>query len=184
MAGRAANRSEGNGGRTMIRPDRIGHIVLKVRSLERSRPFYTQLLGLAVMKELPEVKMLFLASNRRDHHEIALAEVGERAGQPDAHAVGLAHFAFRLKSLDDLRDAYRELKEHNVPISFTVNHGVTRSIYFLDPDGNQLEVYADNSPEEIASMSNPYFGLDKLEFASDSPSMREAFEPMLARTEK
>ncbi|HLK86348.1 MAG TPA: VOC family protein [Candidatus Binataceae bacterium] len=168
----------------MIRPDRIGHIVLKVRSLERSRPFYTQLLGLEVMKELPEVKMLFLASNRRDHHEIALAEVGEHAGQPGAHDVGLAHFAFRLRSLEDLRDAYRELKEHNVPISFTVNHGVTRSIYFLDPDGNQLEVYADNSPEEIASMSNPYFGLDKLEFAPDAPSMREAFEPMLARAGK
>ena len=59
----------------MIHPDRIGHIVLKVRSLERSRPFYTEVLGLEVMKELPEVKMVFLASNRRDHHEIALAEV-------------------------------------------------------------------------------------------------------------
>ena len=165
----------------MIHPDRIGHIVLKVRSLERSRPFYTEILGLEVMKELPEVKMLFLASNRRDHHEIALAEVGERAGAPRPGDVGLAHCAFRLRSLEDLVEAYRELKRHNVPISFTVNHGVTRSIYFLDPDGNQLEVYADNPPEEIARMSDPYFGLDKLEFAPDEPSLREFFAPIMAR---
>ena len=95
----------------MIHPDRIGHIVLKVRSLKRSRPFYTEVLGLEVMKELPEVKMLFLASNRRDHHEIALAEVGEHAGAPKPGDVGLAHCAFRLKSLEDLHAAYREFKE-------------------------------------------------------------------------
>ncbi len=168
----------------MIHPDRIGHIVLKVRSLERSRPFYTEVLGLEVMKELPQVKMLFLASNRRDHHEIALAEVGESAGAPKPGDVGLAHCAFRLKSQEDLLAAYREFKQRGVPISFTVNHGVTRSIYFLDPDGNQLEVYVDNTPEEIAKMSNPYFGLDKLEFAADEPSLREYFAPVLAQTEK
>ena len=167
----------------MIHPDRIGHIVLKVRSLKRSRPFYTEVLGLEVMKELPEVRMLFLASNRRDHHEIALAEVGEHAGAPKPGDVGLAHCAFRLKSLEDLHAAYREFKERNVPISFTVNHGVTRSIYFLDPDGNQLEVYVDNSPEEIAQMSNPYFGLDKLDFASEEPALRDYFAPF-ARAEK
>ncbi|MGA7761994.1 MAG: VOC family protein [Candidatus Binataceae bacterium] len=168
----------------MIHPDRIGHIVLKVRSLERSRPFYTEVLGLEVMKELPQVKMLFLASNRRDHHEVALAEVGESAGAPKPGDVGLAHCAFRLKSQEDLLAAYREFKQRGVPISFTVNHGVTRSIYFLDPDGNQLEVYVDNTPEEIAKMSNPYFGLDKLEFAADEPSLREYFAPVLAQTEK
>ncbi len=168
----------------MIRPDRIGHIVLKVRSLERSRPFYTEVLGLEVMKELPEIKMVFLASNRRDHHEIALAEVGEGAGAPKPGDVGLAHCAFRLKSAEDLLAAYREFKQRGVPISFTVNHGVTRSIYFLDPDGNQLEVYVDNTPEEIAKMSDPYFGLDKLDFASDEPSLREYFAPFFARAQQ
>jgi catechol 2,3-dioxygenase len=168
----------------MIHTDRIGHIVLKVRSLARSLPFYTGILGLDVMKELPQVKMVFLASNRRDHHEIALAEVGEQAGAPKPGDVGLAHCAFRLKSLEDLRAAYREFKERGVPISFTVNHGVTRSIYFLDPDGNQLEVYVDNTPEEIAKMSDPYFGLDKLDFAPDEPSLRDYFAPVMARTER
>jgi catechol 2,3-dioxygenase len=159
----------------MIHPDRIGHIVIKVRSLERSRRFSTEVLGLELMKELPEAKMIFLASNRRDHHELALAEVGERAGAPHPSDIGLAHFAFRLKNMDDLRAAYRELKEHDVLISFTVNHGVTRSVYFLDPDGHQLEVYVDNPPEEIAKMSDPYCGLEKLDFAPEELGLRDYF---------
>jgi catechol 2,3-dioxygenase len=157
----------------MIHPDRIGHVVIKVRDLERSRRFYTEVLGLELMKELPEAKMIFLASNRRDHHELALAEVGQRASAPNPNDIGLSHFAFRLKNMDDLRAAYRELKEHDVPISFTVNHGMTQSIYFLDPDGNQLEVYVDNPLEEIAKMSDPYSGLEKLDFARGEPSMRD-----------
>jgi catechol 2,3-dioxygenase len=156
----------------MIHPDRIGHVVIKVRDLERSRRFYTEVLGLELMKQLPEVKMVFLASNRRDHHELALAEVGQGAGAPHPNDIGLSHFAFRLKNMEDLRDAYRELKEHDVPISFTVNHGVTRSVYFLDPDGYQLEVYVDNPPDEIAQMRDPYSGLEKLDFARGEPSLR------------
>ena len=85
---------------------------------------------------------------------------------------------------EDLLAAYREFKQHGVPISFTVNHGVTLSIYFLDPDGNQLEVYSDNPPEEIAKMSNPYFGLDKLDFAPDEPSLREYFARFFTHAEE
>jgi catechol 2,3-dioxygenase len=50
---------------------------------------------------------------------------------------------------------------------------MTQSIYFLDPDGNQLEVYVDNPLEEIAKMSDPYSGLEKLDFARGEPSMRD-----------
>lgn len=159
----------------MIRTDRIGHVVLKVHDIERSRRFYTEVLGLDIMRELPQLKMVFLASNRRDHHEIALAEVGPHAGAPRESDAGLAHIAFRLKGEEELRAAYREFKERDVPICFTVDHGVTKSVYFLDPDGNQLEVYCDNPPEEIAKMKDPYFGLDKLDFAPGEPSLMEYF---------
>lgn len=159
----------------MIRTDRIGHVVLKVRDLERSRRFYSEVLGLDIMQEMPQMKMVFLASNRRDHHEIALAEVGPNAGAPRDSDTGLAHVAFRLKTEDELRAAYREFKERGVPVSFTVNHGVTKSVYFLDPDGNQLEVYCDNPPEEIAKMKEPYNGMGKLDFAPSDPSLMDYF---------
>ena len=97
--------------------------------------------------------MAFLASHRRDHHEIGLMEVGEAAEPPKNLQVGLSHVAFRLGDEAALIKAYRELKERDVPISFTVHHGITKSVYFTDPDGNQLEVYCDVARDERAARS-------------------------------
>lgn len=157
----------------MIRPDRIAHVVLKVRELKRSKEFYTQILGLVPMGTLEKPRVLFLASNARDHHEIGLAEVGPDAENPKPGAVGVAHVAFRLKTEEELETAYRELKQREVPVTFTVNHGVSKSVYFLDPDGNELEVYVDNSPAEVGTFENPYAGAEKLDFAPDDPGLRE-----------
>ena len=162
----------------MIRPDRIGHVVIKVRDLERSRKFYSEVLGLRLMKELPELGAAFLASNGRDHHEIALFQVGPQAETPRANETGLMHIAFRLRNEEELRAAYQDLKARGVPISFTVNHGVSKSVYFRDPDGHELEVYCDNQPEEYARMPNAYLGMDKLDFAPDDPGLADIFAQM------
>jgi catechol 2,3-dioxygenase len=160
----------------MIKPERIGHVVIKVRDVERSKKFYTEVLGLQLMMDMPKLKMAFFASNGRDHHELACAEVGADAMGNQAKQIGLAHIAFRLNDEEHLRVAYREFKEKNVPIVFTVDHGITKSIYFRDPDGNQLEVYCDNPPEYIEKMkANKYGGMDKLDFTPDEPSLAEAF---------
>jgi len=160
----------------MIHPDRIGHVVIKVRELERSRKFYTEIMGLEVMMEMAEPKAAFFASHRRDHHELACFEVGKDAAGPQARQVGLAHIAFRLPDENQLRSAYKVLKDNHVPISFTVDHIITKSIYFSDPDGNQLEVYCDNPPEYIAAAKgNKYAGMKKLDFALDEPGIMEAF---------
>ncbi|HJY82351.1 MAG TPA: VOC family protein [Candidatus Binatia bacterium] len=157
----------------MIRPERIGHVVIKVRNLERSRKFYTEVLGMDVMMEIPAIRGVFLANNRRDHHEIALFEVGPEAAGLQAKQIGLAHIAFRLRNEAELQAAYKEFKEKDIPISFTVNHGVTKSVYFRDPDGHELEVYCDNPPEEIAKFPNSYLGMEKLDFAQDAPGLAD-----------
>jgi catechol 2,3-dioxygenase len=160
----------------MINPDRIGHVVLKVRDLERSRRFYSEVLGLDVMSETPN--MVFLASHRRDHHEIALLAMGDAAEAPRHLQVGLAHVAFRVSDEAELVKGYRELKERNVPISFTVHHGVAKSVYFLDPDGNQLEIYCDVPAEQRPKLPNDYMGMEKLDFAPDAPSFADAIQQM------
>lgn len=162
----------------MIRPERIAHVVIKVRDLQRSRKFYTEVLGMDIMMEAPQIRGVFLANNRRDHHELALIEIGPQAEGPRGNQVGLVHIAFRLRNEDELRAAYKELKEKDVPIAFTVNHGITKSVYFRDPDGNELEVYSDNPPEEIAKLPNSYMGIDKLEFAPDDPGLAEVMAQM------
>jgi catechol 2,3-dioxygenase len=149
--------------------------VIKVRDLERSRKFYTEVMGLQLMMENSQIRGAFFASNGRDHHEIACIEVGKDAEGQHEKQIGLMHIAFRLHNEEHLRAAYQKLKEQQVPIVFTVDHGITKSIYFRDPDGHQLEVYCDNPPEYIAKMrENRYMGMDKLDFAPDEPGLAEA----------
>lgn len=166
----------------MIKIERIAHVVIKVRSLEKSLDFYTRVLGLKVMGKI-EPSVVFLSTGR-DHHELGIAELGAEAPDSAFYQVGMEHFSFRLRDETDLLDAYKTLLDEKVEIAYTVNHGVTKSVYFYDPDGNQLEVYADNSPEEVASFENPYGGMEKLSFAPDQPSlmdsMTKAMESMAA----
>jgi catechol 2,3-dioxygenase len=163
----------------MIHPERIAHVVIKVRDLERSRKFYTEILGMQVMKYVPEIRAVFLSFNGRDHHEVALFEIGPQAEAAKMNQVGLLHFAFRMRSEEDLRAAYQEFKEKGVPLSFTVNHGVSKSIYFRDPDGNELEVYSDNDIAEIDSMiQNGYLGMEKLDFAKDDRGLADVLAEM------
>jgi catechol-2,3-dioxygenase len=49
--------------------------------------------------------------------------------------------AWQLENFDELQAAYRELKALGVPIESTIEHNVTRSVYFPDPDGNRVELY-------------------------------------------
>ena len=93
----------------------------------------------------------------------------------EAGGVGLSHLAFRLRDEAHLRAAYTDLKEHEVKIISAVNHGVTKSIYFRDPDGHMLEVYCDGLAEELAQFPDPYMGMGPLDFAKDAPDFMEAF---------
>lgn len=160
----------------MIATSRIGHLVVKVRDLDRSLDFYVGKLGLTLMNrsDMGGVHVAFLASGARDHHELGLVQIAPDAPDPSPAAVGMAHFAFRMNSHEELQAAYQELKDAGVPISFTVNHGVSDSVYFTDPDGNELEIYADNPPERFEHLPDAYSGTDKLEFAPQDNSIMNA----------
>ena len=162
----------------MIKPERLGHVVIKVADLARSRAFYTKVLGMQVMIDSSAAGLVFLSNNARDHHELALLEVGPGATQPESSALGLAHIAFRLQTHAQLQAAYLELKARGVPVSFTVKHGITDSVYFLDPDGHELEVYCDNPPETFRSMPNAYMGMEKLDFAADDPGLPDVLRKL------
>lgn len=125
----------------------LGHIVLYVRQLERSRRFYGDMLG---WRELP-VDLGgrgALFSSGRTHHEMLLLEVGPAAAPiPAGTRVGLYHFGLKVGETDDeLREALATLKEHDVKIVGATDHGVTHSLYIEDPDGNEIELYIDVQP--------------------------------------
>ena len=125
----------------------LGHAVLYVRDLERSRRFYGEILG------LPEIGPAFPGaaafSGGRTHHELLLIEVGADAQPiPAGRHVGLYHLGLKIGTTDDeLRAAVLELQAAGVTVAGASDHTVTHSLYIHDPDGNELELYIDVQPE-------------------------------------
>jgi catechol 2,3-dioxygenase len=128
----------------MIELNTIGHVHLKVTDLKRSVKFYTEALGFRVTERV--ANFVFLTVSNR-HHDLALQEVGHHAPRPAPHAIGLFHFAFELPDLRALADAYVRLREADVRITGAVDYGISKTIYFSDPDGNGLEFYVDTRHE-------------------------------------
>jgi catechol 2,3-dioxygenase len=135
-------------------PDRVGHVHLKVREVDRSVEFYTAVLGLSVTER--QGRYAFLSWGER-HHDVALQAIGEDPPGP-SRGVGLYHAAFEVPDADALAGVYRRLQERDVPVS-PVDHGISEALYFDDPDGNGLEVYRDtrDSPDEEWAGTNEQF---------------------------
>jgi catechol 2,3-dioxygenase len=124
----------------------LGHIVLYVSDLERSRRFYRDLLGWEEVGAAGTWAVAF--SSGRTHHELLLIGVGQEAAPiPDGPRVGLYHFGLKIGETDDeLRKAVDQLRASGVPILGMSDHQVTHSVYIADPDGNEIELYIDVQP--------------------------------------
>lgn len=128
----------------------LGHLVLYVRDLERSRRFYRDVLGWTeIAGDTPLSFPAAAFSSGRTHHELLLIEVGPNAAAvPEGRRVGLYHFGLKIGTTDDeLRAAVEQLKTAGVTIVGATDHGVTHSVYILDPDGSEIELFIDVQPE-------------------------------------
>ncbi|HEX2222345.1 MAG TPA: VOC family protein [Candidatus Limnocylindria bacterium] len=125
----------------MLNPVRVGHVVLKVRDLDRSLGFYRDLLGFRVAGAMSNV-MIFLTATGENHHDIGLLRVGDSAPSPLPTAVGLYHLAIQLPDWEAVKAAHAVLSERGL-LRGTADHGVSRSLYTVDPDGNEIELYCD-----------------------------------------
>ncbi|MFE2843347.1 VOC family protein [Streptomyces scopuliridis] len=150
----------------MASPMKLAHVVLWTRQVPRLRDWYLNVLQARVVHENPAAAFLTYDD---EHHRIAVTDpdgaaklAAEHAGGSEGlvgggtEAVelpvdlaslplhGLAHIAFAYGSLQDLLENYERLKEEGIRPTATINHGTTTSMYYADPDGNQIELQVDN----------------------------------------
>jgi len=144
----------------------LGHLVLYVRDASESARFYRDVLGWRQVLPAPgePVAGAAASSSGRTHHELLLIEVGQDAAAvPEGRRIGLYHFGLKVGDTDEeLRQAIANLEDAGVRIVGRSDHTVTHSVYLLDPDGNEVEIYIDvagvdwmNDHSLVASPTRP-----------------------------
>jgi catechol 2,3-dioxygenase len=117
-----------------------------VRKLDRSESFYREILDLTVTERYDSYRFLAFDAagperGERRHHDIALQGIGADAPGP-GRGVGLYHAAFEIDDAAGLGAVAERLEERGIEFA-PVDHGISKALYFDDPDGNGLEVYLD-----------------------------------------
>lgn len=123
----------------------LGHVVLNVTDIEKMANFYRDTLG---FHEIARRSGMAIFSSGRTHHEMLLLEIGGVPKRKHLPEPGLYHIGFKIgDGPETLKTAYRELLAKGVVIIGSADHHVTHSLSILDPDGNELELYADVSDD-------------------------------------
>jgi catechol-2,3-dioxygenase len=123
---------------------RLNHAVLYVRDAQRSAAFYEDALGFRRLPIGPEGfdRAVFLqAPGSSNDHDLGLFGIGDAARpSPAGHGtVGLYHLAWEVDTLDDLARLAATLSERSALVGAS-DHGTTKSLYAVDPDGIEFEV--------------------------------------------
>ena len=122
------------------RPMYLQHVNIYVRNAERSKQWYEDLLGLHTYEYRPGWAA-FMSADEEQSHEVALMQLGDDAPLQQKGQVGLNHMAWRLESLDDLKEFYQRIKSKGIKPEHISDHGISLGIYLRDPDGNGVEVF-------------------------------------------
>jgi catechol 2,3-dioxygenase-like lactoylglutathione lyase family enzyme len=132
--------SRSNGGTQRIVPSKFAHAVLRTNKFPQMVEWYKTVLQ---AEAVFENHMLAFMTYDEEHHRLAilgLPGIVDRA----PNSVGLDHLAYTYSSLADLVATYERLKAAGITPVAPINHGLTLSLYYRDPDGNKVELQIDN----------------------------------------
>jgi catechol 2,3-dioxygenase len=125
----------------------IGHVHLKVSSIEKALDFYCGVMGFELMAMYGDSAAFVSAGGY--HHHIGLNTWHSRgAGPPPARSTGLYHVAIRFPSRKDLATTVKRVLDAGVQLEGASDHGVSEAIYLADPDMNGIELYRDRPRAE------------------------------------
>jgi catechol-2,3-dioxygenase len=136
-------------------PKEIGHLVLNVSDVARSTAFYRDVVGFQVARYGPDGNRTFLTCGVM-HHNLALfkAPAGAQPRQKGQRGeIGLNHFAFKVENYQALQQAHQRLVAANADVDRVVDHGMSLSVYFHDPDGIMMELFCDTFSSQAEGLA-------------------------------
>jgi catechol 2,3-dioxygenase len=117
------------------------HVNLKTTRLQEMIDFYRTLVGAEVIFQDQVGAWL---SNDEANHRIALLAFPNFVDDPEKETrTGMHHSAFEYASFDELNGSYLRLREAGITPALCLDHGMTLSYYYADPDGNNVELQVD-----------------------------------------
>ncbi|MFT4149785.1 MAG: VOC family protein [Paracoccaceae bacterium] len=120
----------------------LHHVTLKTGRLQEMIDWYGNLVDLKPLHQFEGGAWL---TNDRANHRIAFLATPDIIDDPDFRIHnGMHHSAFEYDSMDDLLLTWERLKAQGIVPHFAVDHGLTTSFYYADPDGNSVELQFDN----------------------------------------
>ena len=142
----------------------LHHVNLKTTRLQEMIDWYATAAGMTTVFLFPGGAWL---TNDAANHRLALLTSSKMSD--DANKLvhtGLHHTAFEYATIDDLLSAYTHLKEREIMPHMALDHGMTLSFYYVDPDGNSVEFQVDNFGDWAQSKewmrSSPDFAADPI----------------------
>jgi catechol-2,3-dioxygenase len=135
---------------TRLPPVKLSHVFFLTRELAPMRDWYLKVLDATIGFEQGNVCFLKYDS---EHHRVAIVAMPDVAPATGPMRVGVNHVAFTHRDLAALAHTYRRLKREGIEPYWTINHGVTTSMYYRDPDGNSIELQIDNFATEAEADS-------------------------------
>ena len=148
-----------------IRPTKFAHVVYRTRRFEPMVHWYETVFDAKVQYQNPALAFLTYDD---EHHRFAFANLSLL--QPDGSdtdrrgVIGVDHVAYTYGSLKDLFENYAHLKEKGIRPYWCIHHGITVSMYYADPDGNQIEFQVDSytTSEEANAFINAHFAANPI----------------------
>lgn len=127
-------------GNTLARPI-LHHVNLKTTRLQEMIDWYATAVGLDTVFQFPGGAFL---TNDAANHRLGLITASRLRDDEDKLVhTGMHHLAFEYATIDDLLSTYAFLKERGITPHITLDHGMTLSFYYVDPDGNSVELQID-----------------------------------------
>ena len=129
----------------LYRPTRFAHIVYRTRRFDEMLNWYETVFGARIQYQNPGLAFLTYDD---EHHRFAIANMSVLHPDGDdaerRSIIGVDHVGYTYASLTELLETYARLRDEGIRPYWCVHHGITASMYFSDPDGNQTEFQVDS----------------------------------------
>ena len=156
----------------------LHHVTIKTSKLGEMVDWYTRVIGVDV--QFRDTHNAWMTNDAANHRIAFLAAPGLGQDENKHNHTGMHHSAFEYKTFADLMASYGRLKAEGIRPAFCLEHGLTTSIYYRDPEGNFVELQADAFGDWAESgefmRTSPDFASNPIGFFFDPEKVFEAHE--------